>query len=99
MKSFMVSGASPEDFVKRVAEALSGRELGKIASLALEDGELVISFSRMGTTELHYRVTEEGDGFRAELASENVAPFHAPFRDTFEEKLAEVLRQVGATTG
>jgi len=38
-------------------------------------------------------------GFRAELASERLAPLHAPFRTGYRNALARLLREVGAKPG
>lgn len=96
MKSFEMSGTTLEGFVQRVREALAGRELGEMVSLEQEADGLVVRFERMGTSELHYRVTPQDGGFHAELEREDIAPLHGMFRATFEEKLAQVLGRLGA---
>ncbi len=98
MRRFTVADGDPAGFVERVREALTGRSLGELARIELEAGQIVVRFSRFGTTELRYDVSETGGGFEATLASEQVAPFHAPFRAEFEGKFEEIMRQLGAAT-
>ena len=71
MQSFEVPGMSPYAFVDRVRKELSGRELGEIVTLELEGDELVVRFSRMGTSELRYALEVADGGFTARLTVAN----------------------------
>ena len=77
---------------------LTSRDLGRIAELESDGSDLVVRFRWMGTTELRYTVETVGDGFRATLSGERVAPLHAAFRQSFDERFDQVLAKVGART-
>ena len=96
MKSFEVDEGNPQDFVARVRQELGARGLDEYADLRIEGPDLVVRFKWMGTSELRYRLSENGPGFRADLEGERMSPFHAPFRSAFEERLDQVLAKVGA---
>lgn len=95
MRSFEVPDVGPDEFIERVHTALAGRELERMVSLDHRGAELVVRFSRLGTSELRYALEEMGDGFRAELIHEQVALLHAAFRRTFEEHFEGVIARVG----
>jgi hypothetical protein len=96
MQSFEVPGMGPDAFVERVREELSGRELGEIVTLEREGDELVVRFSRMGTSELRYALDVADGGFSARLTDERIALFHGAFRQTFEDKFEQIIAHVGA---
>ena len=50
----------------------------------------------MGTTRFDYRVTPVGEGFRAELIEQKVAPLHRAFGERFASYFEEALTNVGA---
>jgi len=95
MRSFEVPDVGPDEFIERVRQALSGRELERMVSLEHRGDELVVRFSRLGTSELRYALEETGDGFRAELVHEQVAFLHIAFQRTFEEHFESVIARVG----
>lgn len=96
MNAFEVNGLAPEEFVVRVERALIEEGLDEHVSLRLEGDELVARLRWMGVTELRYRLIPIGDGFRADLAGQNVSLFHAAFRGPFEEHFDHILQRVGA---
>jgi len=96
MKAFEVHDVAPEEFVVRVERALIEDGLDEHVSLRLDGDELVARLRWMGVTELRYRLTPTGDGFRADLADQNVSLFHAAFRGPFEEHFDHILERVGA---
>ena len=98
MKSFEVDEGNPQDFVTRVKRELATRGLDEYADLSMEGPDLVVRFKWMGTSVLRYRVSNEGNGFRADLDDERMSPFHAPFRSAFEDRFDQVLSKVGART-
>ena len=89
---------NPEEFVVRVERALVERGLGDYIALHLEESELVVRFRWMGSSELRYRLTTGDGGFEARLTDERMSPFHAAFRQRFEERFDQVLGVVGART-
>ena len=99
IKSIASASLSVEDFVGKVKAAVEGREIGKIVSFRTTPSEITVVFSKLGTTEISYAVTPQGAGFTALLKNEKVAFAHRPFRADIEEKLAGVMRKMGATIG
>jgi len=96
MKAFEFDGGAPAEFVERVQGVLVERELAGIVSLRCEGDELVVGFKWMGSSELRYRITENEAGFRADPSGERMSPFHAPFRQQFEDRFEKVVGAVGA---
>lgn len=96
MRSFEVDHGSPADFVDQVGRVLAERGLDSYVGLRLDGGDLVVRFRWMGSSELRYRLTEIDAGFRADLNGVKMSPFHAPFRQRFDERLEQVLAEVGA---
>lgn len=96
MKTFESASGTIADFVKRVETALQGRDLGDITKFALQGQELKVVFSKLGTTELKYKIENRTEGFRAELVSEKVALTHRPLKADITAKLARVMEREGA---
>ena len=82
----------------RVRRELADRDLNQYVGLDGNETELVVTFRWMGSTELRYRLEPSGDGFRADLSGERVSPFHAAFRQGFDDRFDQVLAKVGAKT-
>jgi len=95
---FEVENATPAEFVDRVREQLSERGLDQYVELRSDDSELLVKFRWMGSTELRYRLESKAGGFRAVLSSQRVSPFHAPFRQQFDDRFDHILETVGART-
>ena len=96
MKAFEVHDVAPEEFVARVERALLEDGLEEHVSLRLEGDELAARFRWMGVTELRYRLTPVGEGFRADPTRQDVSIFHVAFRGPFEEHFDHILERVGA---
>lgn len=96
IKGFEVKGVSADDFVKKITSELSSRELGKIVSLKKEGGEILVIFSKLGTSEIRFNLESLQDGFKVALKNEKIAFAHKPFRAEMEAKLASVLTKNGA---
>jgi hypothetical protein len=96
VKTFEFDDGSAEEFVKRVRDALAERGLAEYVDVNRDGGELVVGFRWMGSSELRYRLSENERGFRADLAGERMSPFHAPFRQKFEDQFQTVVGSVGA---
>jgi hypothetical protein len=96
MKNFESASGTITDFVKRVETALQGRDLGQITKFTLEGQELRVVFSKLGTTELKFRIESRPEGFKAELVSEKVALTHRPLKADITAKLARVMEREGA---
>ncbi len=98
MKSFEVDHGTPAEFIDRVRRELADRDLNQYVGLDGDESELLVTFHWMGSTELRYRLEPRGDGFRAVLSGERVSPFHAAFRQRFDDRFDQVLAKVGART-
>lgn len=96
IKSFEVNGMGAEEFLRKITQELSSRELGKIVSLRKDASDLVVMFSKLGTSEIRYDIQAAEDGFKVSLKSEKIAFAHKPFRAEMEAKLASVLAKNGA---
>ena len=96
MNAFEFDDGSISDFIARVRRELSGRDLADVVTVRQDGGELVVTFHWIGSSELRYLVTERPGGFAAELIGEKVSPFHAPFRQSFEDRFEQVVGGVGA---
>jgi hypothetical protein len=96
MKAFENKNVSIQDFVKKVEAALEGRDLGEIAKFKLQGTELLVMFSKLGTTELRYKIDPNGPGFKASLISEKVALTHRPLKADITARLARVMEREGA---
>lgn len=96
MKAFESPTGTVADFVKRVEASLQGRDLGEITKFALNGLELKVIFSKLGTTELKYKIEDRSEGFRAELVSEKVALTHRPLKADITARLARVMEREGA---
>ena len=97
MRSFEVSGMSPSEFVAKIVSELSAREFDRYVSIQLLGDDLKVELRWIGTTRFDYRILQVGDGFRAELIGQRVAPLHAAFSDRFEGYFEKALAKVGAT--
>jgi hypothetical protein len=98
MRPFEFADGSPDTFVARAREALRQLDLDGIVSLKLEADELIVVFSRLGTSVLRFGIESIANGgFRTELKSSQVSPLHAAFREGFEQRFAEVVTLAGAT--
>ncbi|MEN9810992.1 MAG: hypothetical protein RLZZ488_2559 [Pseudomonadota bacterium] len=96
MKAFESSTGTVAEFVKRVETSLQGRDLGEITKFSLSGLELKVIFSKLGTTELKYKIENRSEGFRAELVSEKVALTHRPLKADITARLARVMEREGA---
>lgn len=96
MKSFESPTGTIADFVKRVEGSLQGRDLGEITKFQLQGQELKVIFSKLGTTELKYKIENRTDGFRADLVSEKIALTHRPLKSDITARLAKVMEREGA---
>ncbi len=87
---------TPGAFVTKVRGGLAERGYDRQVGVSLAGDRLTVEFRWMGTSRFLYRVTETGDGFRADLADQAVAPLHAPFADRFESYFNRALEELGA---
>jgi hypothetical protein len=96
MRSFEVPAMKPGEFVVAIRARLAAREFDRYVSISLDGDRLGVELKWMGTTRFGYRIETAVEGFRAELVSQKVSRFHAPFADRFEGYFDEALAKVGA---
>ena len=96
IKSFSVSNFSVSEFIKKVSDSLSQRELGKIASVSLNGENVIITFSKLGKSEVVYTLKNLPEGFECIHKSEKISLTHKAFRSDIESKLSKVLESNGA---
>ncbi|APJ03459.1 hypothetical protein [Silvanigrella aquatica] len=96
IKEFSVSASSANDFVKKVTDSLSTRELGKIASISLSGENVIICFSKLGKSEVIFTLKSTENGFQCIHKSEKISFTHKAFRSDIENKLSKVLESNGA---
>jgi len=97
MRSFEVPALQPLEFVDAIRGRLAAKEFDRYVFVDLNDSSLAVELRWMGTTRFDYRISEMGDGFRAELISQKIAPLHSAFSERFESYFEEALAKVGAT--
>jgi hypothetical protein len=96
MRSFEMSSIKPSELVRKVRAGLAERGYDRNLSVSLDGDRLTVTFHWMGTTSFDYRITESGDGFRADLMSRRISPLHAAFTDRLEHYFEQALDELGA---
>ena len=97
MRGFRVPHVTADAFLERVRSAMAAHQLDGMVEVAQRGDELVVTITRLGRSELRYRLSRDGDGFRAVMVRHRVAPLHVLYQQAFEDTLGELLRDVGAT--
>jgi len=97
VKAFELKSGSIQEFVQKVESALEGRDLGEITKFKLNGNELLVVFSKLGTTELKYKIDIINDGFHAQLVGEKIAFTHRPLKADITARLARVMEREGAS--
>ena len=97
MKTIHVIDCTPTVFAKKVTEAIASRSLGKIVNISATDSQILVKFSKLGSSEIIYEcLASLPAGFKATLKSEKIAFAHRVFRADIEAKLAAVMEKQGA---
>ncbi len=85
----------PEKNVSSIEEELGGRKLGKMVKFILDDGNLKVKISKLGTSELNFSYAANGDGMTWELSKEKIALSHKAFKDEVMDKIFKIIKKVG----
>lgn len=96
IKSFSVKSGTVNEFVQKVSNSLSGKKLGEIASISLMGDDVIITFSKLGKSEVIFSLTKNNDGFVCSHKNEKIAFAHKAFRSEIEDKFSKVLTLNGA---
>ncbi|HRP68563.1 MAG TPA: hypothetical protein PLY93_03445 [Turneriella sp.] len=97
MKSFTVTGDTPEKFMRKVERALYKGELGKFSKMVLAMPDAKIAFEKMGVTEFSFKISQDGETFTAQKVDEKVAVTHIFFRNEVERELERIIARFGGT--
>jgi len=93
--SFKESDA--KKIVKNLADSLEDRELGKICKFSLDGNDIVVTISKMGTSEIVFAGKSSKDGMEFSLSKEKIAFTHRPFKDEVVDKIRKVVTGCGGT--
>lgn len=96
IKSFKSDTCSAGDFLSKVNQTLSDRELGKIVNVSSSDDIVTITFNKLGKSELVYDLKKHKNGFECVHKSEKLALTHRALRKEMESKFSSVLQKLGA---
>jgi hypothetical protein len=97
IKSFSVKGNSPQNFIKTVLEILQKGELGKITTMTASNDSLIVVFSKLGKSEIHYTLKQEGSDFTCQFKSEKIALAHKAFRSEVDKGITKAFEKAGAS--
>lgn len=97
IKSFKSDTCSSEEFLTKVNNTLSERELGKMVNVSSSGSEVTITFNKLGKSELVYALEKKPAGFECKHRSEKLALTHRALRKEMESKFSAVLQKLGAT--
>lgn len=83
--------------VTSIHEAMGDRQLAKIVSIDLEDDDLVVTISKVGTSTLTFGKKSATGGTQFVLKKEKIALAHRAFKDEVKQKIFQVIEQAGGT--
>lgn len=81
--------------IKAIDQVLSGRKLGDIVKLSQSGNDLVVTFSKFGTSTLLFSSAPKNKGLEFKLSSEKIAFTHRALKDEVKEKLCRAVEQAG----
>lgn len=97
IKSFSSKQGNISDFIAKVTDTLSQRELGKIVHVTHEGSDVTIHFSKLGKSEVVFQLQPQDSGFECQHIREKIALTHKALRPDIEGKLAKILESSGAS--
>ena len=92
---FQFKSKDANGIVDSIRNALGGRKLGDMVSFAMEGDNLVVTISKLGTSQLIFTKTDAEDGLVFILSEEKIAFTHRAFKSEVKEKLCRVVEQAG----
>lgn len=87
----------PQDIVATIKNRLSGRRLGQIVDITLDNGDLKVTIKKMGTSCLSFSQVNNSDGVHWRLSDEKIAFSHRAFKSEVLEKIVNIVEQAGGT--
>lgn len=82
---------SPVEAVKKIEKKISGRKLGAMVSFQLDNEQLIVKISKLGSSRLFFDVENKSGDTVLELASEKIALSHKAMKASVLEKLVAVI--------
>lgn len=88
-------GKDRHKILDNIKVAMGDRRLAEMVQFSLEDGNLNVTISRLGTSVIHFSEQETGTGLEYALKSEKIALTHRGFKDEVREKILRCLEKAG----
>lgn len=98
MDKFTIPFTKPEQFNQEFLHAIKDRNLGKITSSVYDPKEkkFILTFSKLGQSTIVYDVIPKDSSLLLSKKEEKIAFTHKPFKQEIANKLASVLKNLGA---
>lgn len=87
----------PEEVVKLIQDQLAHHEMKKNIAFDLDDDELIVTISKLGTSKLIFREEPSTKGLTFVLASQKVALAHRAFKEEVKESIKEFVIEAGGS--
>jgi len=85
----------PKDALSKLKKTLQGRQLGEIVSFELENSELRVVISKLGTSTLSFACEDENGDCVFQLSGEKIAFAHRAFKGEVMGKFVNVVEKSG----
>lgn len=85
----------PQVVLSKIKEAMGDRQLGKMVSFDLSGDEMVVTISKLGTSTLHFKYSQNVQGTHFVLAKEKIALAHRPMKADVSAKVLNVIQKAG----
>ena len=95
MKFHFPGKDSIQAIVTDIEESLSGRKLGKMVSLNLNDDEVHVAIKKLGTSTIRFKSGNNGEAVTLDLIDQKIALAHRKFKDEVVEKIVKVIESCG----
>lgn len=89
------SETDPNAIIKKLEDALGGRQLSKMVSFDMKDSEMVVTISKLGTSSLHFKCDKTPTGCHFALTKEKIALTHRALKGEVTEKIVKVIQKAG----
>lgn len=91
------SEKNPEKILKTIQDTMGSRSLSKMVSFAMDDGELVVTISKLGKSRLIFALGDEEEGTQFHLSEKKIALAHKAFEGEVTDKILRVIEKSGGT--
>lgn len=83
-------------FVEKMQKGIAKGALAGVVSMYEKGEQLVVEFSRLGTSKIFYNLSKSESGFTANFIKEDIAFTHGVFRKEVENHLTMLMRRFHA---